>query len=144
MRRRRAVVSNQASGFCGDGDNITSDANMGGGSGSPPAGVVSGGALRLPANFSGNTLSAAGAYDLGAGAQSGALLFNGQWPSPLIRIPMGSALDITLQNQLAESANIHWHGLAAAPGMDGHPTEMVASATSKRYFFAVNERPGTY
>ena len=40
----------------GDGDNMTSGTNMGGGSGSPPAGVVSGGALRLPANFSGNTL----------------------------------------------------------------------------------------
>ena len=129
----------------GNGDNMTAGTNMGGGSGSPPVGVVSGGALRLPANFSGNTLgAAAGAYDLGAGAQSGALLFNGQWPSPLIRIPMGSALDITLQNQLAESTNIHWHGLAAAPGMDGHPTELVAPGTNKRYFFAVNERPGTY
>ena len=128
----------------GGGDNMPSMGNMAG-TGTPPAGVVSGAALRLPANFSGNTLSAAaGAYDLGAGAQSGALLFNGQWPSPLIRIAMGSTLDITLQNQLAESTNIHWHGLAAAPGMDGHPTELVAPGTNKRYSFAVNERPGTY
>lgn len=129
----------------GAGDPMTSGGNMGAGIGSPPTGVGSGGTLRLPANFSGNTLSAtAGAYDLGSGAQSGALLFNGQWPSPLIRISSGSALDITLQNQLAEPTNIHWHGLAAAPGMDGHPTELVAPAASKRYAFAVSERPGIY
>ena len=112
---------------CGGGgsDSMPSVGNMGG-TGAPPTSTGSGAALRLPANLSGNTLSAApGAYDLGAGAQSGALLFNGQWPSPLIRIRMGSALDITLQNQLAESTNIHWHGLAAAPGMDGHPSELV-------------------
>ena len=28
--------------------------------------------------------------------------------------------------------------------MDGHPTELAAPATSRRYNFAVNERPGTY
>ena len=129
----------------GGGDGMTSGGNMAGSNSSPPTGVASGGTLRLPVNFSGNTLGvAAGAYDLGGGAQPGAMLFNGQWPSPLIRILSGGALDITLQNRLAESTNIHWHGLAAAPGMDGHPTEVVAPTASKRYSFAVNERPGIY
>jgi FtsP/CotA-like multicopper oxidase with cupredoxin domain len=49
-----------------------------------------------------------------------------------------------LQNQLLEATNIHWHGLAAAPGMDGHPTEVVAPGASQRYNFAVHERPGIY
>ena len=133
----------------GGGDSTTAATNMGGnmgGGGSlPPTGLASGGTLRLPGTLSDNTIStAAGAYDLGTGAQSGALLFNAQWPSPLIRIAAGTALDVTLQNQLGEATNIHWHGLAAAAGMDGHPTELVAPATSKRYRFAVNERPGTY
>ena len=113
----------------GGGDPMDSGRHMGGGVGSPPAGVAGGGSLRLPANFSGNTLrAAAGAYDLGSGARSGALLFNGPWPSPLIRISSGSALDITLQNQLTESSNIHWHGLAAAAGMDGHLAKPIDAA----------------
>ncbi|MEO8102681.1 MAG: multicopper oxidase domain-containing protein [Betaproteobacteria bacterium] len=132
---------------CGGGDSgderMTTD-GMGRGNVSPPTGLGAG-ALRLPANFSGDTLSTrAGAYDLGAGARSGALLYNGQWPSPLIRLSPGSTLDITLQNQLAEATNIHWHGLAAAAGMDGHPTEVAAPGAIRRYNFAVNERPGTY
>ena len=130
----------------GGGENqMTSDADMGGRIGPISPGVPGSRTLRLPPGFSGNTIStAAGSYDLGSGVQSGALLFNGQWPSPLIRISAGSTLDITLQNQLAEPTNIHWHGLAAAPGMDGHPTELVAPTASKRYTFVVNERPGTY
>ena len=128
----------------GGGDNGMPSNNMGGGGAASP-GIAGGAALRLPASFSGNTLSSAvGVYDLGSGAQLGAMLFNGQWPSPLIRIAQGAALDITLQNRLAEPTNIHWHGLAAAPGMDGHPTELVAASSSKRYTFTVNERAGTY
>ena len=78
----------------GGGDGMTSGGNMAGSNSSPPTGVASGGTLRLPVNFSGNTLGvAAAAYDLGGGAQPGAMLFNGQWPSPLIRILSGGALD---------------------------------------------------
>ena len=124
-------------------ERMSADAMMG--RTTPPTAIAGGGALRLPANFSGDTLTAAsGAYNLGGGARSGALLYNAQWPSPLIRITQGSALDITLQNQLSEATNVHWHGLAAAAGMDGHPTEVAAPGTGKRYVFAVNERPGTY
>ena len=111
----------------------------------PPIGVVVNGTLRLPATFSASRLTVgAGTYNLGGGARSGALLYDGQWPSPLIRIVQGMPLDITLQNQLAEATNIHWHGLTAAPGMDGHPTELVGPNASKRYTFPVNERTGTY
>ena len=155
MPERREFISSVAAlsllglagcGGGGGGDNMSA-ANTGGNMGGslPPTGLASGGTLRLPGTLSGNTISTAtGAYDLGSGARSGAMLFNAQWPSPLIRIAEGSALDVTLQNQLGEATNIHWHGLAAAAGMDGHPTELVAPTTSKRYNFAVNERPGTY
>ena len=134
---------------CGGGSDAVVDERMSAdammGRTTPPTAIAGGGALRLPANFSGDTLTAAsGAYNLGGGARSGALLYNAQWPSPLIRITQGSALDITLQNQLSETTNVHWHGLAAAAGMDGHPTEVAAPGTGKRYVFAVNERPGTY
>lgn len=111
----------------------------------PPSGIAGGSALRLPLTFTGNTLVASGgSYNLGSGPHTGALLYNGQWPSPLIRVTQDTALDITLQSQLSESTNVHWHGLAAAAGMDGHPTEVIAPGTDKRYVFAVNERPGTY
>jgi FtsP/CotA-like multicopper oxidase with cupredoxin domain len=128
----------------GGGNSMTSAGNMGG-TGSQPVAASSGMAFHLPATLFGNTITAAaGSYDLGTGPQSGALLFNGQWPSPLIRIVADDTLDMTLQNRLSESTNIHWHGLAAAAGMDGHPTEVNAAGANKRYTFAVNERPGTY
>ena len=134
-----------SSGNCAADESMSADAMMGRGGTTPPSGIAGGSTLRLPATFTGNTLVAfGGAYNLGGGARTGALLYNGQWPSPLIRISQGSALDITLQNQLSEFTNVHWHGLAAAAGMDGHPTEVVASGAGKRYVFAVNERPGTY
>ena len=69
----------------------------------PPSGIAGGSALRLPVTFTGNTLVASGGtYNLGSGPRTGALLYNGQWPSPLIRVTQGTALDITLQSQLSE------------------------------------------
>ncbi len=130
----------------GGGDGVTMHAGVNfGGTGSPAPGVTGGGALRLPVMLSGNTLTAAaGNYDLGGGARAGAMLYNDAWPSPLIRISAGSTLDFSLHNQLTEPTNIHWHGLAAAAGMDGHPTEIIAPGTSRRYQFPINERAGTY
>jgi FtsP/CotA-like multicopper oxidase with cupredoxin domain len=132
----------------GGGSNGTTPMMTGGntgGIGTTTGTAVGGMPLRTPAMMSGNTLSAAtGAYDLGPGPQAGAMLFNAQWPSPMIRIAPGMSLDVTLRNQLSEPTNVHWHGLVAAPGMDGHPTEVVAPGGSKRYTFSVDERPGTY
>ncbi len=133
-----------ACGGGGDGATMFMGGNAAG-TGLPPAGVSGGGVLRLPVMLTGNTLTASvGNYDLGGGGRAGALLYNGAWPSPLIRITAGGTLDLTLQNQLGETTNIHWHGLAAAPGMDGHPTELAPSGGTRRYQFQVFERPGTY
>ncbi len=154
-QRRKFLSAMAAAGLagmtgCGGGGGDTptgmfQGGNMGNGAILPPTGLGAGAALRTPANFSGDTLTtAAGNYDLGGGVRAGAMLFNGQWPSPTIRVPVGGTLDITLRNQLAEATNIHWHGLAAAFGMDGHPTEVAKPNDNRRYTFAVNERPGTY
>ena len=156
IKNRRAFLTGMAAfgltgltgcGGGGGGVSMNVGVNMGG-TGLPAPGVSGGGALRTPQMLSGNTLTAAaGNYDLGSGARAGAMLYNGAWPSPLIRIAADGTLDFTLQNQLTEPTNIHWHGLAAAPGMDGHPMEVVAAGASRRYQFpvsAVSERPGTY
>ena len=153
VQSRRAFLSGMAAlglsgltGCGGGGDGVTTHfgVNMGG-TGLPAPGVNGGGALRIPLMLSGNNLSAAaGNYDLGGGARAGAMLYNGLWPSPTIRIAAGGTLDFTLHNQLNEPTNIHWHGLAAAPGMDGHPMEVVATGATRRYQFPVFERPGTY
>lgn len=128
----------------GDAGGMNGGMNMGG-AGLPSPGVTGSGVLRTLSVLSGNTLTAAaGRYDLGGGSRDGANLYNGLWPSPLIRLASGGVLDLTLQNQLNEPTNIHWHGLAAAPGMDGHPMEVVAAGASRRYQFPVFERPGTY
>lgn len=87
---------------------------------------------------------APGSYNLGEGVQAGAYLFNNSWPAPKLEVAPGKTLDVVVNNALGESSNVHWHGLAAAPGMDGHPLEVIAGGESRRYQFIVNERPGTY
>ena len=88
--------------------------------------------------------AAAGNYDLGAGPQSGGLLFNQSWPSPTLRVNQGEVFDLTLNNQLSEPTIVHWHGLTPPADMDGHPNSAIAAGASRAYLFTVNNRAGTY
>ncbi len=45
----------------------------------------------------------------------------GETPFPVIRARHGQALDITLENGLAEHSSIHWHGVRVPNAMDGVP-----------------------
>ena len=89
-------------------------------------------------------LAAPGAYDLGAGPVAGGLLFNGQWPSPTLRVAPGDAFALTLDNQLGEDTIVHWHGLTPPADMDGHPSLVIPSGATRPYAFTIHERPGTY
>jgi FtsP/CotA-like multicopper oxidase with cupredoxin domain len=88
--------------------------------------------------------AAAGNYDLGAGPQSGGLLFNQSWPSPTLRVNQGEVFDLTLNNQLSEPTIVHWHGLTPPADMDGHPNSAIAAGSNRPYLFTINNRAGTY
>ena len=70
--------------------------------------------------------------------------YNGVYPSPTFRARLGEIIDVTLDNQLPEGTNIHWHGLTVPADMDGHPMDVVAAGSSFRYTFPVVDRAGTY
>ena len=70
--------------------------------------------------------------------------YGGTYPSPILRARLGDTVDVTLDNQLSEPTNIHWHGLTVPAAMDGHPMDVVAPGTSFRYTFPVVDRAGTY
>lgn len=72
------------------------------------------------------------------GYQSGAIL------GPTIRTNTGGAVNISLQNSLSESTNIHWHGLMIPANMDGHPEDIIQAGSSFNYNFTINQRAGMY
>lgn len=62
---------------------------------------------------------------------------------PIIKVNQNETVQITLQNQLQEATNIHWHGLIIPEAMDGHPRNLVQPGSSFTYQFLINQRAGT-
>ena len=77
---------------------------------------------------------------------------NGVWPAPTLRVPFGSAIKVTIVNELVgESTAIHWHGMQqrGTPWQDGVvgvtqcPIPPVAGANSLTVDFTP-DWPGTF
>jgi FtsP/CotA-like multicopper oxidase with cupredoxin domain len=47
--------------------------------------------------------------------------YNGSIPGPVLRVKQGTALRVVLENRLAETTTIHWHGIRLPIAMDGVP-----------------------
>src|SRR5688572_2481969 len=62
----------------------------------------------------------------------------------IIKITQGETVNVQVQNNLAESTNIHWHGLIVPENMDGHPKDLIAAGGSFTYTLPINQRAGTY
>lgn len=76
-----------------------------------------------------------------------AVLLNGGFPGPEIRVREGERLRIVVENQLSGSPTaIHWHGMLVPAGMDGVPDVSNAPIATKQMY--VYEYPirqsGTY
>ena len=63
---------------------------------------------------------------------------------PTIRGNKGETVNISLQNNLSEETNIHWHGLILPENMDGHPRDVASSGSSLQYALPIIQRAGTY
>ncbi|MGB3768323.1 MAG: copper resistance system multicopper oxidase [Phormidesmis sp.] len=80
------------------------------------------------------------------GKSAKGITVNGSMPGPLVRIKEGQTVTINVDNQLAESTSIHWHGLTPPPDMDGVPGVSFAGIKAGETFtykFPVNQS-GTY
>ncbi len=111
---------------------------------SPPQRIMQ--PLRTPAELSssGSLMAASGRTDLWPDISSNAILINGTFLGPTIRIAKGASLNIQFTNQLSEDSNIHWHGLSAPAAMDGHPADAVKPGASFNYNFPILDRAATY
>lgn len=63
---------------------------------------------------------------------------------PTIRANKGETVSVSLQNNLSEETNIHWHGLILPENMDGHPKDVASPGGALQYTLPVIQRAGTY
>ena len=47
--------------------------------------------------------------------------YEGAVPGPLLRVPQGARLRVTVENDLPEETTVHWHGMRIPIAMDGVP-----------------------
>ena len=79
------------------------------------------------------------------GRSTSLLLYNAHAPGPLIELREGQRVRVKLDNRLAQSSTIHWHGLPVPPDQDGNPMDPVPAGTSRIYEFDLPEgTAGTY
>jgi blue copper oxidase len=62
--------------------------------------------------------------------------------NPTFRVQKGKEFSGEFTNDLDEETTVHWHGLHVDWRMDGHPFRPVASGTTYRYSFPVQDRGG--
>jgi FtsP/CotA-like multicopper oxidase with cupredoxin domain len=84
--------------------------------------------------------------DLGSGKPFQAWTYNGQAPSPEIRVSEGDMLRVTLHNNLPEETTIHWHGVPVPNAMDGVPdiTQKPVKPGETFVYEFIASPPGTY
>jgi FtsP/CotA-like multicopper oxidase with cupredoxin domain len=65
-------------------------------------------------------------------------VYNGAFPGPLLRLPVGRPVTVDVVNQTAVPELVHWHGLFIPPEVDGsmeEGTPMVPPHGRRRYQF---------
>ena len=80
------------------------------------------------------------------GSERVATAVNGSVPGPILRWQEGEQVTLDVNNQLAETSSIHWHGMILPNEMDGVPDinfNGIASGETYRYQFTIKQS-GTY
>ncbi len=99
--------------------------------------------LKIPPLISpyGFTLTCApGTSDLGGGAISNVLAYNGVFPGPTFVAWRGDTVHGHLVNNLSEETITHWHGMVVDHHNDGSPHHTVMPGASRHYEFPVIQR----
>jgi blue copper oxidase len=82
--------------------------------------------------------------DLLKGKSSTTLSYANGLLGPTIKANSGETVNVSLQNNLSEETNIHWHGLILPENMDGHPKDVASPGGSLNYSLPIIQRAGTY
>ena len=101
-----------------------------------PIPTVNNGSASLNAQFS--------TSELLKGRSSITLSYGNGLLGPTIKANTGETVNVSLQNNLSEETNIHWHGLILPENMDGHPKDVASAGGSLNYSLPIIQRAGTY
>ncbi|MEU8819324.1 multicopper oxidase family protein [Actinoplanes sp. NPDC048796] len=69
--------------------------------------------------------------------------YEGVFPGPTIMARSGRPTIVDHTNRLAVPVAVHLHGGKNPPGEDGHPTDLMAPGTSRRYTYPTDQRGAT-
>ena len=75
------------------------------------------------------------------------MVFNGDYDAPLIRTRPGGTIDLTLDNAMAETTNLHFHGMTVTPLDSGDSIFQVTEPSKKteyRFKLPPDHSPGAY
>jgi FtsP/CotA-like multicopper oxidase with cupredoxin domain len=109
--------------------------------GEPPR---AGNPLPRPPELSGELVAQSATGTVWPGTTTALWTLGGVYPSPTLRLTAGQGFGIRLRNDLAESTNVHWHGLVVPEAADGHPSDLVAPGASRDVAFTAPPRAGTF
>ncbi len=68
----------------------------------------------------------------------------GEALNPLLRARRGAAVQVELDNRLAEATTLHWHGLSVDEANDGSGLHPVAPGARRDYRLRIDNRAGLY
>ena len=103
--------------------------------------------LLIPGTLSGTDITLNlqnGTYQFYQGINTTTMGANGNILGPTLVLDKGQQVNITVNNQLADTTTIHWHGMHVSASNDGGPHTTIAPGTSWHPAFTVMDKAGTY
>lgn len=77
------------------------------------------------------------------GYEADTLGYNGDYLGPVIRVNRGDEVKINVNNELADSTTVHWHGLEVIGEMDGGPHQGIAPNSTWTPEFTIDQAAAT-
>ncbi len=103
--------------------------------------------LLIPDTLSGTTINLTlqnGIYQFYEGQNTTTMGANGNILGPTLFLKRGDFVNFSVNNQLADTTTIHWHGLHVAPENDGGPHTPIAPNTTWNPSFTILDKAATY
>ena len=104
-------------------------------------------AMLIPDTLSGSNITLNlqnGTYQFYNGVNTTTMGVNGNILGPTLLLNKGQQINITVNNNIADTTTIHWHGMHVSSVNDGGPHTIILPGGSWHPAFQVMDRAGTY
>jgi bilirubin oxidase len=109
--------------------------------------VIAQNPLMIPDTLTGNSISLTlqnGTHQFYSGQNTTTMGANGSVLGPTLLLNQGDFVSFSVNNQLADSTTIHWHGLHVAPENDGGPHTVIPPSAIWNPSFTILDKAATY